>query len=287
MARHTGPRREPVNLLLPGTLAEALELLADHPEAVPIAGGTDLCVHWPLRLDRSDRTWLDLSALDELRRHRWTDGELALGAGATYWEVMRDPRVRSELPLLADAARQVGSVQIQSRGTWAGNIVNGSPAADGVAVLMAYDAVVQLSSVSGVEEIPLCDFYLGYKQMRRRSEQLVTAILVPRRRYRFEWFEKVGSRAAQAITKVGVAVTRRSDEWRIVANSVAPAVCRCPAMEAFVADGRPAASPEDLLPVLRQDVAPIDDMRSTAAYREQVLARLLYFGLRDECPSFS
>ena len=276
-----------MSLLLPRTLTEALDLLADHPEAVPIAGGTDLCVHWPHQLDRTERTWLDLSGIDELLGHEWTDEELVLGARTTFWDVISDLRARTELPLLRAAARRVGAVQIQCRGTWAGNIINASPAADGVLVLMAYDATVVLRSTSGSEEIPLSEFYLGYKETRRRPDQLVTAIRVPLHQYDFEFFEKVGSRAAQAITKVGVAVTRRGDGWRVVANSVAPTVRRCPALEAFLADGHPASSPENLIPILRQDVSPIDDIRSTAEYREQVLARLLFFGLRGECPSFT
>lgn len=276
-----------MSVLMPAGLEEALDLMAAHPDATPIAGGTDLCVHWPQQLDSGERTWLDLSGVGELRSHRWTADSLVLGALTTYWDVIADPRTAIELPLLVDAARKVGAVQIQARGTWAGNIVNASPAADGVIALMAYDAVVLLRSSEGDEEVPLSEFYLGYKQMRRRPDQLVVAIRIPRRPYDFQWFEKVGSRAAQAITKVGVAVTRRGTDWRVVANSVAPTVCRCPAVEAFLAEGRPASGPDDLSPVLRVDVSPIDDIRSSAEYRERVLARLLYYGLRDECPAFT
>jgi CO/xanthine dehydrogenase FAD-binding subunit len=251
-----------------------------------VAGGTDLFVQWPMRAEDHDRTFIDLSGLDDLRSHRWAGDELVLGALTTYWDIIRDPRAMMELPLLVDAARQIGAIQIQTRGTWAGNIVNASPAADGVAVLMAYDAVVTLKSREGTEEVPLSEFYLGYKVMRRSPGQLLTQIRIPRRSYDLHMFEKVGSRSAQAITKVGVAVTRRGDEWRVVANSVAPTVCRCPGLEAFLSAGRPAGCPDDLVGPIREDVSPIDDIRSTARYRETVLARLLYFGLRAECPSF-
>jgi len=276
-----------MNVLLPGSVSEACELLAAHEGAIPVAGGTDLFVHWPLQVDERDRTFLDLSGLEELRGHRWTEDALILGALTTYWDVIVDRQAGIDLPLLVNAARQVGAIQIQTRGTWAGNIVNASPAADGVAVLMAYDAVVRLQARGGGEEIPLSDFYLGYKDMRRSPLQLLTEIRIPRRKYDFEMFEKVGARATQAITKVGVAVTRRGQEWRVVANSVAPTVCRCPTLESFLATGEPVAGPGDLTGPIRDDVAPIDDLRSTAQYRETVLARLLYFGLRDECPSFT
>jgi len=278
-----------MSVLLPASLPDALEMRAAHPEATPIAGGTDLCVHWPQRLaeEPAPQTWLDLSGVEELRGCRWTDSELVLGASATYWDVIRERRAAAELPLLVHAARLVGAVQIQTRGTWGGNIVNASPAADGVPVLMAYDAIVVLASRDQTVEIPLCDFYLGYKQMRIEPDQLLVEIRIPRVAHDFEWFEKVGSRSAQAITKVGVAVTRRDRDWRVVANSVAPTVCRCRTVEAVLASGDAIGAPEDLADALDDDVSPIDDVRSTARYRGRVLARLLYWGLRDECASFT
>jgi len=187
-----------------------------------------------------------------------------LGGLTTYWDVIRDDRARQEFPLLVDAARQVGAIQIQARGTWAGNIVNASPAADGVPVLMAYDAVVVLESRRGREEVPLDRFYSGYKEMKRRPDQLVVGIRLPRRRYSYQVFEKVGARRAQAIAKVGLAITRSGAGWRVVAAS-----------------GTPIASPEALRPAIAQDVAPIDDIRSSAQYRTHVMARVLYHDLRD------
>ena len=275
-----------MNVLFPKTVADACAMLAESPNAVPMAGGTDLLVHWPMRLEDHEKTYLDLSKLDELRPIQWKDDEVALGGLTTYWDVIRDSRMTEEFPLLGRAARQVGAVQIQARGTWAGNIVNASPAADGVPVLMAYDATVVLRGQDGTEEVPLSSFYTGYKQMRRRPDQLVSAIRIPRRPYSFQMFEKVGSRAAQAITKVGVAVTHSSAGWRVVANSMAPTVCRCPALESLLELELLVTSPDDLVPAIRKDVAPIDDIRSTARYRETVMARVLYYGLRGTCDSF-
>jgi len=276
-----------MSVLLPESLPDALEILSSEPDAVPVAGGTDLFVHWPDRLDDHGRTFLDLSGIDGLRGYHWEDDRLVMGSLTTFWDIIRDPTALADLPLLVAAARQVGAIQIQTRGTWAGNIMNASPAADGVAVLMAYDATVTFSSMGGQEEIPLSELYTGYKVLQKPPDSLLTSITVPRRDYRFQVFEKVGGRAAQAITKVGMAVTRRGEEWRVVANSVAPAVCRCHRVEAFLSEERPVSGPADLLAPLREDVSPIDDIRSTARYRETVLSRLLYFGLRDECPSFS
>lgn len=284
-------------VLSPETLSAALGLLAESAEsgtpATPVAGGTDLLVHWPQRPDDADRTYLDLSRLTALEGIEWEPEALVLGARTTFWEVIQDDRVRSEFPLLVEAARQVGAVQIQTRGTWAGNIVNASPAADGVPALMAYGAVVVLESRgagderSEVEEIPLSEFYLGYKVMRRRPDQLITRIRIPRRRYSVQIFEKVGSRRQQAIAKAGLAVTRSEEGWRVVAASMSPTVCRCPALEALLEEGTPIAGPEELLPHIRENLTAIDDVRSSAVYRERVFARVFYFALRESHPAFS
>ena len=253
-------------------------MLADEPAAIPLAGGTDLLVHWPAHHETRDATYLDLGRVEELRSHRWTDDALILGGTTTYWDVIRDPRTTRDLPMLVDAARQVGAVQIQARGTWAGNIANGSPAADGVPVLMAYDAVVVVQSERDSCEVPLSDFYLGYKEMRLTDDQLIREIRVPLAPRMNHRFDKVGSRRAQAIAKVGLATVRAEDGWRVVAASLAPTVRRCPSVEALLDSGEAIGSPEELENALGTDVSPIDDIRSTAEYRRRVAARLLFFG---------
>jgi CO/xanthine dehydrogenase FAD-binding subunit len=245
-------------------------------DVVPMAGGTDLLVHWPVQPETRERTYLDLWGLEELTRLRWTDGWLELGALVTYWDVIRDGQAERELPILAEAARQVGAIQIQARGTWGGNIANASPAADGVPVLMACDARVVLTSVRGDRELPLERFYHGYKEMDLAPDELVTAIRIPRRSRPVQRFVKVGARRAQAIAKVGLAIARSEEGWRCVAASVAPTVRRCPSIEARLEDGWRPGTPDDLLPAIRSDVAPIDDLRSSAAYREGTMARVLF-----------
>ncbi|HEX9280537.1 MAG TPA: FAD binding domain-containing protein [Gemmatimonadales bacterium] len=277
-----------MSVSFPASLPDALAILAERPEAVPVAGGTDLLVHWPARVAEHERDYVDLSGIAELKAIAFRNGELLLGALATYWDVMHAGRMREGFPLLVAAARQVGAVQIQARGTWGGNIANASPAADGVPVLMAYDAVVVLESATGGrEEVPLDRFYTGYKEMRRRPDQLVVAIRIPWRAHDVAIFEKVGGRRAQAIAKVGLAIARSAAGWRVVAASVAPTVRRCPAIERLLEDGTAVRGPDDLLPAIARDVAPIDDLRSTAEYRKRVLARLLYYDLRGVAPAFS
>lgn len=276
-----------MDVLLPRSFAEACERLAEDPARVPVAGGTDLLVEWPQRHEAHAKSYLDLWKLAELRPLRWAGDALVLGATTTYWDVLCDPDVEREFPLLGRAARQVGAVQIQTRGTWAGNVANASPAADGVAVLMAYDAEVELASCAGTERVALAEFHLGYKQMRRRPDQLIRALHLPRRPCSVQVFEKIGGRAAQAIAKLGVSVTRSPAGWRVVASSMAPTVRRCPGLEALLASEAPVPSAEALLPAIRADLAPIDDLRASARYRERVLARVLHAALRDACPAFS
>ncbi|MCA9294247.1 MAG: FAD binding domain-containing protein [Phycisphaerales bacterium] len=262
-------------------------MLVQEPNSIPLAGATDVLVHWPAHLDAHAKTYLDLSGLDDLRHISWNQEALTLGARTTYWDVIQDEQCHQEFPLLQHAARQVGAVQIQSRGTWAGNIVNASPAADGVPVLMAYDAVVVLQSTAGTEEVPLNEFYMGYKQMRRRTDQLVVAIRLPRRSYAVQVFEKVGARRAQAITKVGLAMTRSSVGWRVVASAVAPTIRRCPSVERLLEQDAPVCSPDDLAEAFATDTQPIDDIRSTSAYRARVLARVAFHALQSQAPGRS
>jgi CO/xanthine dehydrogenase FAD-binding subunit len=272
-----------LTLFTPRNLDEALDALAAAP-LTPIAGATDLFASWHQR-PHDDLELLDLSRLAELRYARLDGDTLRLGALATYWDVIQSPEICAAFPLLPQAARLVGAIQIQSRGTWAGNIANGSPAADGVPVLMAYDATVvlacsrSLQPTHEISEVPLDRYFTGYKQSVRRPDQLITEIRLPIRARSAEVFHKVGARSAQAIAKVAVAIVRDALGWRIAASSVAPSVCRCRTLESALDAGSTFAGPDEVWDYLKSDVAPIDDIRSTARYRQVVLARLLHHAL--------
>ena len=152
---------------------------------------------------------------------------------------------------------------------------------DGYEAAPIHDAVVVLQSRDGTTEVPLDQYYTGYKQSVRRPEQLIRAIRMPRRERprEFEWFHKVGARSAQALAQVGVAMVKDAAGWRVVANSVAPTVCRCRGLEAALDAGQSFASPAEIVDILNADISPIDDLRSTAEYRKRVLSRLIYFRL--------
>jgi CO/xanthine dehydrogenase FAD-binding subunit len=193
-----------------------------------------------------------------------------MGGLTTYTAIIRSPIVAERLPMLIDAARQVGGPQIQNRGTIAGNIANGSPAADSVPVFAAADAIVVLRSVNQERRVPMTQFYTAYRASVMRSDELIVAVEVPRVDGR-QWFRKVGTRAAQAISKIVVAGVRGAAP-RLALGSVAPTVVRAYATERALADG---VSIDQAALTLNREIAPIDDVRSTAAYRALVAERLL------------
>ena len=172
--------------------------------------------------------------------------------------------------MLAAAARQVGGVQIQNRGTLGGNVANASPAGDTLPVLAAADAVVVLRSAAETRRVPFTAFYTGYRQSVRRPGELIVGFEIPRIRGT-QWFRKVGTRAAQAISKIVIAGIAGPSP-RLALGSVAPTVVRATRTEAALAAG---ASMAEAQRTLLAEIAPIDDIRSTAEYRGRVAANLL------------
>ena len=269
-------------LLQPASLADALKMLRDEGPLVPMAGCTDLYVSLNFGTLTAVR-FLNLWRLNALRTIAVRDGHLSIGALATHTEIIRSPLVRRRLPMLTAAAHEIGGVQIQNRGTIGGNVANASPAGDTLPVLAAADAVVVLASAGSQRRVPFTSFYTGYRQTVCRSDELIVAFEIPTVHGR-QWFRKVGTRAAQAISKVVMAgvVPRASGEApRIAIGSVAPTVIRAARTEAALASG---ASVEEAQRTLATDITPIDDIRSTAAYRRRVAANLLAEMLRAPRP---
>lgn len=240
--------------LQPRTLKEALTMLP----ATPIAGCTDVMVGLHFGTLQPHR-FLNLWRLKELRGIR-AKSALRLGALTTYTELIESPVVRERLPMLVEAARQVGGVQIQNRGTIGGNIANASPAGDTLPVFAAADATVVLVSKGGERRVRFREFYTGYRKTVMRPDELILAVEVPDVPGR-QWFRKVGTRAAQAISKVVIAGVRAETSC-VALGSVAPTVVW---FEGSTLEG------------LRQamKIAPIDDVRSTAEYRLTVSRNLL------------
>ena len=275
----------------PTTLAEALALMADGSGSAwrPIAGGTDLMVQLTGEIGEPPERIIDIWSLDELRGITVDGASLEIGALTTYTELRRSPVVAELVPALVDAAATIGAAQIQNRGTLGGNVVNGSPAGDTLPVLLALDATMVLASASGAREVAAGDFWPSYRTTARRDDELLVRIRIPVIPDRTIRFRKVGTRRAQAISKVVMALAWRGSaggDWsdvRLALGSVAATTVRAPATETALEGQRPTRDVADTaVAALTTELEPIDDVRSTAAYRRAVAGRVLHRMLRDE-----
>jgi len=270
------------DLRAPRNLDEALALLASEPGAwMPLAGGTDLMVL--LEAGKlTHRKFLSIWKLAELKGIEVAPAAVTLGALITYTQVQAHPVLQREFPLLCQAAAQTGGIATQNRGTLAGNIVNASPAADSPPALLVYDAELELVSARGARWVPYHGFHTGYKKMILRPEELIRRIRLPRRARPWkQYYRKVGTRKAQAISKVCFAgaaevVGDEIRDVRVALGSVGPMVVRCVKTEAVLRPHKlsPAAL-RAAKEALAAEIAPIDDMRSTAHYRLRVALNLL------------
>ena len=259
-------------LFTPRSLRDALRMLDAEGPLVPMAGCTDLYV--ALNFGTLKATgFLNLWELDELRRIHVRGGVLSIGALSTYTSIIKSRTAQARIPMLVAAAREVGGPQIQNRGTLGGNIANASPAGDTLPVLAAAGAAIVMKSVRGERRVPFVELYTAYRRSVLQPDELITAVEIPTIRGR-QWFRKVGTRAAQAISKVVMAAvdTGRGSAPRIAIGSVAPTVVRLPRTEAALGSGATVA---DAQRVLLDEIVPIDDVRSTAEYRRRVAANLL------------
>jgi xanthine dehydrogenase small subunit len=266
-------------LVRPRSLRDALAALASDDHLVPLAGCTDVYVALNFGTLR-ERRYIDLWALDSLRKVSVRDDVLVIGAVATFADIIRSRHVRRHLPMLVQAATQIGGAQIQNRATLGGNIANASPAGDSLPVLAAADASIVLQSVGGERRVPFAEFYTGYRTTVRRADELIVAVEVPRQSGA-QWFRKVGTRAAQAISKVVMAAVRDGSP-RIAIGSVAATTVRVPRTEAALASG---ATADEAARILGDEIHPIDDVRSTADYRRTVSMNLLRRFLADTAPA--
>ncbi len=266
----------------PRDLAEALEILAREPGAwQPFAGGTDLMVL--LELGRlAERRFLSLWPLGELRGIAATPGHVTLGALTTYTEVRGAPVLEREFPMLCRAAAETGGIATQNRGTLAGNIANASPAADSPPALLCYDAELELVSARGARWLPYHRFHTGYKKTLLAPDELIGRIRLARgMRGWKQYYRKVGTRRAQAISKVCFAgaielADGKIKDARIALGSVAPVPLRATRTEARLREERlTPALIRAAQQILAEEIAPIDDFRSTAVYRRRVAQNLL------------
>jgi CO/xanthine dehydrogenase FAD-binding subunit len=269
-------------LISPGTLNGVLSLMAAEPGRwLPIAGGTDLMVLYSAG-KLAAHNLVSIWNLPELRSIELPPNEVRIGAGCTYTDLRSNEIIVREFPLLASAASWTGGIANQNRGTLGGNIVNASPAADSLPALLVYDSTLVLASARGERELPYARFHLGYKKHALQPDELIRAIRLPRTFSAYIFFaRKVGARQAQAISKVCIAALGKItngmiEDARIALGSVAPVPIRLHDTERLLIGKK--AEPA-LAHLAKQTVAtqvkPIDDIRSTVAYRTAVAANLV------------
>ncbi|MEO6350382.1 MAG: xanthine dehydrogenase family protein subunit M [Candidatus Limnocylindrales bacterium] len=271
----------------PTSLADAYALLSSDGGWRPIAGGTDLMVQITGELAPPPERVLDIWRLGELRGISADEGALTIGALTTYTELRNSEVCRDNVPALVAAAATIGAAQIQNRGTLGGNIVNASPAGDTLPVLLALDAEIVLGSASSERTVAAKDFWPSYRQTARRSDELVLRVRIPLPRGRQVVFRKIGTRRAQAISKVVMALAWREDAgvWRdvrVALGSVAATPIRARETEGVLEGAAPRKETADhAAATIAKEIHPIDDVRSTAEYRRVVTARVLHRLLRD------
>ncbi len=269
-------------LKIPANLGEALRMLSDEPGVWrPFAGGTDLMVL--LEAGKLAHTrFVSLWGLPELCGIETNGDQVTIGAMTTYSQIQRNDVLRSEFPMLCEAASLTGAVAIQNRGTLGGNIANASPAADSLPALLVYEAELELISADSSRVVPYVGFHTGYKTTVMREDELIRAIRLPRTTAGWQQYSrKVGTRKAQAISKVCIAAMAKLDgdtikDIRLAFGSVAPTPIRATKTETALKGQKiDSATIQAARTELLNELKPIDDVRSTADYRSLVAANLL------------
>jgi CO/xanthine dehydrogenase FAD-binding subunit len=272
----------------PTSLSEVYDLLAAHGRnAKIIAGGTDLMVLMNARqLDAAE--FIDIWRLNELRGITDEGETIRIGALTTYTQLIKSSLIQQSAPALVEASRTIGAIQIQNRGTIGGNIVNASPAGDSLPVLAAFDAEVEIGSVRGVRRVAFNQFYTGYRQTVMEPDEILLAVrLLKLKNGERSFFCKVGTRRAQAISKVVLAAKAQVNNEMINSisigiGSVAPTVIRAPQTESLLANSQlDATIIEQAQQTISHEVAPITDLRSTEHYRRTVTGNVLAKFLRQ------
>ena len=277
-------------MVAPSTLSAALALLSQRPGVwKPFAGGTDLMVLMESGKLKHQR-FVSLWGLRELSGIWEDQATVTIGALTTYASLRQSRVVQQQLPMLARAAQETGGVATQNRGTLGGNIANGSPAADSPPALLVYDAELELLSARGSRWIPYATFHTGYKTNVMAADEIISRVRIPLPvavAERREQYRKVGTRNAQAISKVCLAAKLEMDgnrvrRARVALGSVAPLPLRCVKTEAMLEGG--PLNTETIAAARQQleaEISPIDDIRSTEGYRRRVAGNLLEEFLRS------
>jgi CO/xanthine dehydrogenase FAD-binding subunit len=267
--------------LRPATLEQALRARAEHPDFMVLCGGTDLLVAAGNKPEPAGI--IDVFGLAPLKGVREREGGgISIGAATTYAEILGSEPARRELPALVQAAREIGALQIQARGTLGGNIATSSPVGDSLPVLLALDAVIEVASAAASRMVPYTEFCTGYRKTAMAADELIVAVHIPPRPAGLvQYWRKVGTRKAQSISKVMIAAAARLVEGRVAEvriglGAVADRPIRARAVEDAVRGMAPGPEAADAArAALATEITPIDDVRSTASYRLAVARNLV------------
>lgn len=272
----------------PTALEEVFALLSERGRGIKIiAGGTDLMVLMNAHMLDAEE-FLDIWQVNELRGITEEDGALRIGALTTYTQLITSELIQRHVPALVAASGTIGAIQIQNRGTIGGNIVNASPAGDSLPVLAAYEAEIEVGSARGVRRISFVGFYTGYRRTVLEPDELVLSVRILKlKEGERDFFWKVGTRRAQAISKTVMAAKAVIDDGAIASisigvGSVGPTVVRAPQTERLLT-GAPLtpALMEQARQMIAREITPITDLRSTEHYRRTVTGNVLVKFLRQ------
>jgi CO/xanthine dehydrogenase FAD-binding subunit len=268
-----------MTVFIPRSLQEATDLIAEHPDAHLLTGGTDLMVEVNFNHRRPEKV-ISLGKIEELRQVIINDDHVIIGAAVPYSQ-MEKGELGESLPALAEAARTVGSPQIRAAGSLGGNLGTCSPAGDSLPVLSATNSIVHLISAGGTRMVPFSEFMTGPKRNSRQPHEIITAVTVPRTSG-WQGYAKVGTRNAMVISVASACVVFHDDELRIALGSVGPTIIRCTDTENWyqsLASKNATGVSLEIGSRASQESRPIDDHRSTADYRRhaiKVLAQRLF-----------
>ena len=268
-----------MTVFIPRSLQEATDLIAEHPDAHLLTGGTDLMVEVNFNHRRPEKV-ISLGKIEELHQVTINDDHVIIGAAVPYAQ-MEKGELGESLPALAEAARTVGSPQIRAAGSLGGNLGTCSPAGDSLPVLSATNSIVHLTSAGGTRMVPFSEFMTGPKRNSRQPHEIITAVTVPRTSG-WQGYAKVGTRNAMVISVASACVVFHDDELRIALGSVGPTIIRCTDTENWyqsLASKNSTGVSLEIGSRASQESRPIDDHRSTADYRRhaiKVLAQRLF-----------
>ena len=268
-----------MTVFIPRSLREATDLIAEHPDAHLLTGGTDLMVEVNFNHRRPEKV-ISLGKVEELHQVTINGDHVIIGAAVPYSQ-MEKGELGESLPALAEAARTVGSPQIRAAGSLGGNLGTCSPAGDSLPVLSATNSLVHLTSSSGTRLVPFSEFMIGPKRNSRQPHEIITAVTIPRTSG-WQGYAKVGTRNAMVISVVSACVAFHDDELRIALGSVGPTIIRCTDTENWyqtLSSKNETGVSLEIGSRASQESRPIDDHRSTAEYRRhaiKVLAQRLF-----------